>query len=337
MPKSNTLFEHPHRRFDPLQREWVLVSPHRAKRPWQGAIESNAEEVLPYDPECFLCPGNARTSGEINPMYTRTHSFPNDFPALLPRLTADIKGKELFRAEPVGGECRVLCYSPRHDVSLSTMSTTQVRSVVDLWVATAAELGARYDWVQIFENRGATMGMSSPHPHGQVWAMDVIPTLVAKEEASQSDYLRDHGTPMLLEVAIDEISTGDRVVCANDHWVWLVPFWAVWPFEILLLPRSRASRFENLSEDQLDGLASILSDGLARFDRLFGCPFPYSMGWHFAPYNNNQREAWQLHAHFYPPLLRSASIRKFWVGFEMMAEAQRDITPEEAAERLRNA
>ncbi len=181
------------------------------------------------------------------------------------------------------------------------------------------------------------MGMSSPHPHGQVWAMDEVPTLVEKEQESQSDYLRKHGTPLLLDVATDEVSTGERVVCANEHWVWLVPFWAVWPFEILLLPRFRASRFEALTEDQLDGLASILSEGLARFDRLFGCPFPYSMGWHFAPYNDNQVSAWQIHAHFYPPLLRSASIRKFLVGFEMMAEAQRDITPEEAAEWLRNA
>ncbi len=337
MPDSPDLFDQPHRRFDPLRREWVLVSPHRAKRPWQGAIESRAESVPAHDPDCFLCPGNARTSGEINPPYTSTYSFPNDFPALLPRSSSSPHTDDLFRAEPVGGECHVLCYSPRHDVSLSTMATGQIREVVDLWVATAAELGARFRWVQIFENRGATMGMSSPHPHGQVWAMDEIPTLVAREDESQSDYLRDHGTPLLLDVANREMALGERVVCANDHWVWLVPFWAVWPFEVLLLPRFQASRFEDLCEEQLDGLASILADGLARFDRLFGCPFPYSMGWHFAPPGANNAGAWQIHAHFYPPLLRSASIRKFWVGFEMMAEAQRDITPEEAAERLRRA
>ena len=288
-----------------------------------------------HDPSCYLCPGNERVNGITNPNYSGTFSFPNDFPALNRESASMGSNHTLFRAEPISGECRVLCYSHRHNATLSTLSMEELRNVIALWVDTCVSLSKHFPWVQIFENKGQIMGMSSPHPHGQAWAMSSIPTLVQKEDTSQTDYFRETGRPMLLDVVEAELNSGTRVVTENDDWAWLVPFWAVWPFEVLLLPKKQITRFDDLAVRERTSLANILSDGLKRYDRLFNCPFPYSMGWHFAPYDSDPAP-WMLHAHFYPPLLRSSSVRKFMVGFEMLSEAQRDLTPEEAAGRLRN-
>jgi len=325
----------PHRRYNPLLDEWVLVSPHRTQRPWQGAVESAGREPRPeYDPECYLCPGNVRANGERNPEYASTFAFTNDFSALLPESEFAPVADGLLTAEPVRGECRVLCFSPNHGLTLAEMSPAGIRSVVDLWAGQIEELSARWRWVQVFENRGAAMGASNPHPHGQLWASDTLPTLVAKEDASQRRYFADHGRAMLSDYLAQELAAGERVVAQNEHWAWLVPFWAVWPFEALVLPKRPVATLPELTEPERNALAELLKDGLSRYDRLFDTPFPYSMGWHGAPSGS---EGWVVHAHFYPPLLRSATVRKFMVGYEMLAEAQRDLTPEQAADRLRTA
>ena len=328
----------PHRRHNPLTDEWVLCSPHRTKRPWQGAQEKTAPEVKPaYDPKCYLCPGNERMGGERNPDYAHTYVFPNDFPALLTDSSTDAAGEGLLRAQGVRGEARVICFSPRHDLTLAQMSPEDIRRVVDVWGEQITDLGGRYRWVQLFENKGQAMGASNPHPHGQLWACDFLPTLPAKEDAAQRAYYEKTGRPMLTDVLEQETAAGERIVARNAHWTLLVPFWAVWPFEYLLLPNVSVARLPDLSGEQRDALASILKDGLGRYDRLFDTSFPYSMGWHGAPTGPDAADApwWTLHAHFYPPLLRSATVRKFMVGFELLAEAQRDITPEQAAARLR--
>ena len=332
--------ESPHRRWNVLTGEWVLVSPHRTRRPWQGQ-----EELLPgvtrpaYDATCYLCPGNARADGSHNPAYTSTFVFTNDFPALLPDAGVPPDGSPsgLLRAEAVRGTSRVVCFSPRHDLSLGEMSPAEIRRVVDVWAEQAEELGRDHAWVQLFENRGAVMGASNPHPHGQVWAMDVLPNEAAKEDRRQREHLAATGEPLLPGYLRDELARGERVVLETEHWVWLVPWWAVWPFETLLLPRRLVARIEALTEAERDDLAGVLKRALTRYDNLFQTTFPYSMGWHAAPYGDGDVAHWQLHAHFYPPLLRSATVKKFMVGFEMLGEAQRDLTPEAAAERLRAA
>lgn len=317
----------------------MLVSPHRTQRPWQGAEESTVATVRPqHDPSCYLCPGNPRAGGAINPDYKQTFVFTNDYSALLPREGSEEEAlaHDLIRAEGAAGECRVICYSPRHDVSLADMDPASVVPVIDVWADQVADLGERYRWVQIFENKGSAMGASNPHPHGQVWASDFLPTIAQRESETQSSYELSHGRPMLVALAEHEIEEGTRVVAMNDDWVLLIPFWAIWPFEYLLLPRRHVLRLPDLDGQQRLSLADILSDALRRYDALFDTSFPYSMGWHGAPTDGLDHPGWQLHAHFYPPLLRSANVRKFMVGFEMLAEAQRDITPEAAAERLRN-
>ncbi|MDX2141612.1 MAG: UDP-glucose--hexose-1-phosphate uridylyltransferase [Chloroflexota bacterium] len=330
--------EHPHRRLNLLNGEYVLVSPHRTKRPWQGQVERPPQTELPqYDPKCYLCPGNERANGERNPQYDSTFVFTNDFAALLPDVpTYHSKPGSLFQIESVRGTARVLCFSPRHDLTLARMALPDIRRVVDMWAQQVEELGETYDWVQVFENRGEAMGASNPHPHGQVWASDFLPNEAAREDRNQSYYFDTYGDVLLVEYAKAEIERDERVVALNDHWVAVVPFWAVWPFETLVLPRRHTLRMPDLDEAQRDGLADVLKRLLTRYDNLFEVPFPYSMGWHGAPTMHGDYRHWQLHAHFYPPLLRSATVRKFMVGYEMLAEAQRDITPEQAAARLKD-
>lgn len=328
--------DHPHRRYNALTGEWVLVSPHRTKRPWQGQVERPPQETRPaHDPTCYLCPGNGRAGGAQNPAYESTFVFTNDFSALMPDVPSTDSNDPLFQAVPTPGICRVICFSPRHDLTLPEMPVEQIRTVVDVWAAQTTELGQRYRWVQVFENKGAVMGCSNPHPHGQIWALDALPNEPAKEERQQRSYAAEHGRPLLLDYVERELAAGERLVVANDAWVAVVPYWAVWPFEVLLLPRQHVLRLPDLDAGQRDALADILKRLLTRYDNVFETSFPYSMGWHGAPWQAGEYRHWQLHAHLYPPLLRSATVKKFMVGFEMLGEAQRDITAEQAAARLR--
>jgi UDPglucose--hexose-1-phosphate uridylyltransferase len=328
----------PHRRYNPLTGEWILVSPHRALRPWQGAKEKVSQEQKPaYDEKCYLCPGNERIGGEKNPAYTGPYVFKNDFAALLTAdetAAAPVETDALFHKEEAHGECRVICFSPRHDLSLPEMELPAIREVIDLWSDQAAELGEKYRWVQIFENKGAAMGCSNPHPHGQIWAGDFLPNEATKEDIHQAAYLKKHGSNLLLDYAKSEVEKNERIVAINDDWVVVVPYWATWPFETLLLPRFAVKRLTDLTDCQRDNLADILKRMLTRYDNLFETSFPYSMGWHGAPFLTDDAEHWQLHAHFYPPLLRSATVKKFMVGYEMLANAQRDLTAEQAAAQL---
>ena len=329
--------EHPHRRYNPLTGEWVLVSPHRTQRPWRGQIEKPPPEERPaYDPNCYLCPGNERAGGVRNPEYESTFVFTNDFSALLPDTPAAQGDHPLIRYTTEQGTCRVVCFSPRHDLTLPEMALADIRRVIEVWAEQITELGQRYRWVQVFENKGATMGSSNPHPHGQIWAGDALPNEPAKEEREQGAYLQEHGRPLLLDYAGLEAQRQERIVVENEHWLAIVPYWAVWPFETLLLPRRHALHLPDLDNTQRDALAGILKRLLTRYDNLFEVSFPYSMGWHGAPTDGQAHPHWQLHAHFYPPLLRSATVKKFMVGYEMLAEAQRDLTAEQAAARLRS-
>lgn len=327
--------EHPHRRFDPLSGRHVLVSPHRAKRPWQGAEHAPViEPRVAHDPDCYLCAGNTRANGMVNPRYEHVFVFDNDFAALMPDTPAPQGKDQLFHAEPAQGTSRVICFSPDHGATLPDLPVSAIARIVDAWVEQSAELGARYPWVQVFENKGAMMGCSNPHPHGQIWATSYLPDDPAREDERQRAWFGEHGTNMLLEVATREAG-GEREVVSNAHWLAIVPFWAAWPFETLLLPRFPVARMPELGGEARAALAEILKSLTGCYDRLFATSFPYSMGWHGAPFDGSAADGWQLHAHFYPPLLRSASVRKFMVGYEMLAEAQRDLTPEQAAARLR--
>ena len=312
----------------------MLVSPQRIARPWQGEEEEPEPRGPTHDPGCHLCPGNERTSGAVNPPYEGTFAFPNDYPALADVARGERRDDPLRRAEPVAGTCRVLCFSPDHSATLPELPPTGVRAVVEAWCAQSAELGRDHRWVQVFENKGAAMGCSNPHPHGQVWASDHLPDLPATEDRTQRDHLVDHGRPMLAELAEREAG-GERVVVETPGWLAVVPWWAAWPFEVLLLPRFDVARLPELTADQRDDLAVAVRRLTVAYDNLFRTSFPYSMGWHGAPFGAGDWTHWRLHAHYYPPLLRSASVRKFMVGYEMLAEAQRDLTPEAAAERLR--
>lgn len=337
--------DHPHRRYNPLTDEWVLVSPHRTKRPWQGQVERPPQETRPsYDPQCYLCPGNSRAGGLQNPHYESTFVFTNDFSSLLPDTPpASLATHALLQAESEQGTCRVICFSPRHDLTLPEMAIADIRHVIDIWAEQVTELGQQYRWVQIFENKGAIMGSSNPHPHGQIWAGSALPNEPAKEERRQRAYYEEHGTPLLVDYANLETAQLERVVVENKDWLAVVPYWAIWPFEILLMPRRHVLHLPDLTELERDALADILKRLLIRYDNLFEVSFPYSMGWHGAPTDPSASSGqvggdyrhWQLHAHFYPPLLRSATVKKFMVGYEMLGEAQRDLTAEQAAERLR--
>ncbi len=329
--------DHPHRRFDALGGRWVLVSPQRARRPWQGQQDAPDRAERPrYDAQCYLCPGNLRAQGQHNPAYSGPFVFDNDFAALeattpVPEAPAD----PLFALAPARGECRVICFSPDHARTLPELTHAERRAVVDVWCNETHTLGQHWPCVQVFENKGAMMGCSNPHPHGQVWATDCLPDLVAVEHERQQRWFAEHGRPLLEVVAERELALGERVVCFNDGWLAIVPWWAAWPFETLLLPRRAWARLPELDSAARDCLAAVVGELTARYDNLFGCSFPYSMGWHGAPFDGSDPSPWRVHAHFYPPLLRSAAVRKFMVGYEMLAEAQRDLTPEQAAAALR--
>ena len=361
----------PHRRKNALTGEWVTVSPQRTKRPWQGdeaeAIEATG---VSYDPDCYLCPGNTRANGLVNPDYAGPWAFDNDFPALSNQIGPNESGpngidpdeasldetrsadailnniaerqkaaaaeSSLFCSEPVSGRCRVLCYSPDHSKTLTKMTESELSAVVQLWSDEVRQLRKQYRWVQVFENKGAMMGCSNPHPHGQIWAVDSLPTEAVKESMTQAAWFKAQGRLLLDQYRAEEEHSGERMVLATEHWSAVVPYWATWPFETLLLPRRHIDHLDGLTEAEQVDLARILKSLLGAYDRLFATACPYTMGWHGTPGAGSSPD-WQLHAHIYPPLLRSATIRKHMVGYEMLSEAQRDLTPEVAAEQLRFA
>ncbi|SNC66382.1 UDPglucose--hexose-1-phosphate uridylyltransferase [Hymenobacter gelipurpurascens] len=331
--------EQAHRRFNPLNGEWILVSPHRSKRPWQGQQEAPDIAQRPtYDPTCYLCPGNVRANGEVNPSYEGTFVFDNDFAALTPEVpvgSTDIGG--LLRAEAESGVGRVICFSPRHDLTLPEMSVPDIRRVVDVWNDEFQTLGARPDinYVQIFENKGQVMGCSNPHPHGQIWAQRTVPSEPAKETVQQLAYFQQHGRSLLTDYLEIEQREQQRTVFENAHWVVLVPYWAVWPFETLVVSRRHVQDITQLTSEEKDALAEAIQQLTIRYDNLFQTSFPYSAGLHQRPTDGQEHPEWHLHMHFFPPLLRSATVRKFMVGYELLANAQRDITAEYAAQRLR--
>jgi UDPglucose--hexose-1-phosphate uridylyltransferase len=334
------LKEHSHRRFNPLTGEWVQVSPHRAKRPWQGQLESLPTVTNPaYDPACYLCPGNVRANGETNPRYSATYSFTNDFAALVEDIpTGAVDEDELLIARSERGLCRVICFSPRHDLTIPELSVEDVRRVVDLWIAEYESLREKdfIRYIQIFENKGSVMGCSNPHPHGQVWAQESIPVEPLKKQGSQLDYFRRKGTTLLADYQKIEQKRRERIIFENDHFVVLVPFWAVWPFETMIIPKRTMARITEMTDPERTAFADAYRRMACRYDNLFQVSFPYSAGIHQAPSDDDAHPEWHWHMVFYPPLLRSATVKKFMVGYEMLANPQRDITPEFSAEKLRS-
>jgi len=334
------MLNNPHRRFNPLTGEWVLVSPHRAKRPWLGQVEKRSLENLPmYDPTCYLCPRNERAGGISNPDYTGTYVFENDFAALLPVLEEEpASDSPLLVAVPEQGQCFVVCFSPRHDLTLPELDLPAIETVLNTWTQTSVDLAKQefVKYVQIFENKGAMMGCSNPHPHSQIWAQSQLPNEIIKEQSTQTEYFNKTGSSLLVDYIREEQKRGERVLFSNDHFTAVVPFWAVWPFEVLVSAHRPTRYLSDLSSAEVSALAEVFKHVTTKYDNLFEISFPYSMGFHQAPADGGEHTEWVLHAHFYPPLLRSATVRKFMVGFEMLAMPQRDITPEVAAERLRN-
>jgi len=331
----------PHRRWNPLRQTWVLVSPQRTQRPWHGEVgQRDTLSEAAYDAQCYLCPGNQRAGGATNPSYEGTFSFANDFSALLPDSPSvtELSVSPLLASSPARGLCKVLCFHPDHSLTLARMTRPEIRRVVDSWTQECLELGAQ-DWieyVQIFENRGAMMGASNPHPHCQIWSTGFVPDEPAIETQAQSDHLARTGHCLLCDYVATERIEQERIIFENDHFVSLVPWWAVWPFEALLVSRRHLEAMPELGGAERDSLADALKRLTVRFDNLFETSFPYTMGFHQSPTDGAEHPEWHFHAHFYPPLLRSATVRKFMVGFEMLGMPQRDISPEESAQRLRN-
>jgi UDPglucose--hexose-1-phosphate uridylyltransferase len=326
------------RRLNLLTGDWILVSPHRLSRPWQGATNATTPAAGPsFDAACYLCPGNERAGGNRNPPYDGVYVFDNDYPALLDDTVEGESSDSVLVAEPERGICRVVCYTPDHSRTMAGMSREEIRAVVDVWAAQFCEMAARPDIgaVTIFENRGEMMGASNPHPHGQIWATESVPNELAREDARQLAWAAEHGEPLLSSYLARELASGERVVCENETFVALVPWWAAWPFEVMILPRWPVSGLDGLTNQEFDGLADMLHRVTRAYDRLFGVPFPYSMGLHQRPCRLTDESHFTMHVHFYPPLLRSAAVRKFMVGFEMLAMPQRDLTPEDAAARLK--
>ena len=333
------LQDYPHKRYNILTGEWILVSPHRTERPWQGKTEDVQDEKLPeYDPNCYLCPGNTRAGGAKNPDYTETFVFINDFSALLPDIKEEEINKDpLLTSKSEKGICKVICFSPRHDLALAKMGIEDIKKVVDVWVKEYKEIGSNKDmnYVQIFENRGAIMGCSNPHPHGQIWADSSVPVMPEKETEKQKKYLEKNKRCLLCDYIELELKEKERIILDNDSFIILVPFWAFWPFEVMILPKKHLTCISGMDEKHRLDLADAMRRIGVRFDNLFKANFPYSMGFHQKPTDYQEHAEWHFHIHYYPPLLRSATVRKFMVGYEMLAMPQRDITAESSAQRLR--
>jgi len=335
---NSSLNDYSHRRHNPLTGEWIQVSPHRAKRPWQGQVEkTEVPNKLKYDENCYLCPGNVRANGEVNEEYKGTFVFTNDFAALQEDIPEEVFEDGLLKARSEKGVCRVICFSPRHDLSLAEMDIPSIGSVIKLWQKEYLELGGKsfINHVQVFENKGQVMGCSNPHPHGQIWAQESIPVEVSKKHKNQLEYYRKNHQSLLSDYVKQELSLGERILFENQHMVVLVPFWAAWPFETMIVPKEQMTSIAELSDVQIDSFAEAISWIAIRYDNLFQTSFPYSSGIHQSPTDQNEEnKAWHWHMSFYPPLLRSATVKKFMVGYEMFGNPQRDITPEQAAERI---
>ena len=334
------LTDHPHRRYNPLLDEWILVSPQRAKRPWQGQNEAISDEKKPeYDETCYLCPGNERINGGTNPKYESCYVFDNDFPALLKNeVSFDLQQEDLFKINPERGINRVICFSPKHNVTLAEMQIPEIENVIKVWKEQYLELGAidYINHVQIFENKGSVMGCSNPHPHGQIWAQSSLPTQVKKTQDNLLKYYQKTGKSLLKDYVDNELQKKERIIAENEHFVLLVPFWATWPYETMIISKRHFSNIAEITEEEIKSYAEMIHIITVKYDNLFKTSFPYSAGIHQAPTDGLSHDEWHFHMHFYPPLLRSATVKKFMVGYELLAEAQRDLTAEQSAEILRN-
>ncbi|MGE4512316.1 MAG: UDP-glucose--hexose-1-phosphate uridylyltransferase [Chryseobacterium sp.] len=332
--------QHPHRRYNPLLDEWILVSPQRAKRPWQGQTEKSLEEKLPhYDPECYLCSGNVRVNGQRNPDYKGVYVFDNDFGSLLnEQVEFSEDHSDFFTIRPERGINRVICFSENHSLTLPEMEVKDIEKVVDTWQQQYEELGSQdfINHVQIFENKGQVMGCSNPHPHGQIWAQSSIPSAVVRTQENLRFYFEKTGRSLLEDYLKKELEADERIILENESFVVLVPFWAVWPYETMIISKRKIGNILQFSEGEKRWFAGIIKDLTTKYDNLFETSFPYSAGIHQTPTDGLAHPEWHFHMHFYPPLLRSAEVKKFMVGYEMLAEAQRDITPEQSAEILKN-